>query len=211
MPQRHDFQISEEYVEKLFVHVLVDLWQRSHSQDHELRLYNQLNMARLVRQLLLDGTGLFNLANAYHKLPIRFFTVDYGTPEKNPDPIPDIYSNELIPDLNNYPPGAFHVPLRLDGYLAYSPMLLGGRSFTVREIIKYVANEFGGVHLSPYLKDEDDQLLARFNHFLQVGNDGVVLNCIQQIAISTLRALTPLNNAIQQKYGRLAANQRAGA
>jgi hypothetical protein len=205
MPQENDFQISEEYVEKLFVHVLVDLWQRTHSQDQEFRIYNQLNMARLIRQLLLDGTGLFNLANKYHKLPIRFFTVDYGDPPENLEQIPNIYGDGLIPDLNNYPPGAYHVLLKLDGYLAHSPMLLGGKSFTVREIVKYVANEFGGVHLSPYLKDEDDQLLARFNNFLQVGNDGVVLNCIQQIAVGTLRALAPLKTAIQKKYDALAA------
>ena len=61
MSPRHDDQISEEYVEKLFVHVLADLWHRTHSIDGEFRLYNQLNMARLIRQLLIDGTGLFNL------------------------------------------------------------------------------------------------------------------------------------------------------
>lgn len=204
MPKVHDFQISEEYVEKLFVHVLVDLWQRTNSKDEEFRLYNQLNMARLIRQLLIDGTGLFNLANQYHKLPIRFFSIDYGDPPDNQEPIPEIYGPELIPNLNDFPPGAFHVLLRLDGYLSSSPLLYSGKSFTVREIVKYVANEFGGVHLSPYLKEEDDQLLARFNQFLQVGNDGAVLSCIQQIAVGTLRALKPLKDAIQRKYDALA-------
>jgi len=140
MPKVHDFQISEEYVEKLFVHVLVDLWQRTHSKDEEFRLYNQLNMARLIRQLLIDGTGLFNLANQYHKLPIRFFSIDYGDPPDNQEPIPEIYGPELIPNLNDFPPGAFHVLLRLDGYLSSSPLLYSGKSFTVREIVKDYLN-----------------------------------------------------------------------
>lgn len=204
MSPRHDYQISEEYVEKLFVHVLADLWHRTHSIDGEFRLYNQLNMARLIRQLLIDGTGLFNLANQYHKLPIRFFSIDYGDRPENPEAIPEIYGPELIPNLSDFPPGAFHVLLRLDSYLSSSPLHYGGKSFTVREIVKYVANEFGGVHLSPYLKEEDDQLLARFNQFLQVGNDGAVLACIQSIAVGTLRALAPLKTAIQRKYDALA-------
>ena len=56
------------------------------------------------------------------------------------------------------------------------------------------------MHLSPYLKDEGSEVLARFNDFLNVSGDGVVLNRIDQIARNTLRALAPLMQAIQNKY-----------
>lgn len=202
MPQSSAFEVSPEYVEKLFAHVYNDLGQRSEARD-DFRIYHQLNMARLVRQLLVDGTGLFNLANRYHKLPIRFLLGEIGPVPADLEPIPSIYAS-LITDLNNFPPGYYIHPYKIDGFLASSQMVLAGRAFTVIEVVKYVANEFGGVHLSPYLKDEDDQLLARFNDTLKVGDDGVVLNRIDQVARITLRALAPLMKAIQEKYDAIA-------
>ena len=202
MPQPSVFEVSPEYVEKLFAHVYNDLGQRSEARD-DFRIYHQLNMARLVRQLLVDGTGLFNLANRYHKLPIRFLLGEIGPAPADLEPIPSIYAS-LIPDMNNFPPGYYIHPYKIDGFLASSQMVLAGRAFTVIEVVKYVANEFGGVHLSPYLKDEDDQLLARFNDTLKVGDDGVVLNRIDQVARITLRALAPLMKSIHEKYDAIA-------
>jgi hypothetical protein len=191
------FEVNPIYVEKLFIHLYCDLGQRSETKD-DFRLYHRLNMARLIRQLLIDGTGVFNLANRYHKLTIRFIIPKIGPKPDGLEPIPEIYAGQ-IPDLNNYPPGYYHHPFKLDGYMGYSPMTLSDRSFTVIEIVKYVANQFGGVHLAPYLKDEDDQLLARFNEKLKIGNEGVVLNRIDEIAKVTLHALAPLRHAIEGK------------
>lgn len=202
MPQPSPFEVSPEYVEKLFAHVYNDLGQRSEARD-DFRIYHQLNMARLVRQLLVDGTGLFDLANRYHKLPIRFLLGTIGPAPANLESIPSIYS-KLTPDINNFPPGYYIHPYKIGGFLASSPVILAGRTFKVVEIVKYVANNFGGVHLSPYLKEEDDQLLARFNDTLKVGSDGVVLNQIDQISRITLRALAPLMKAIQEKYDAIA-------
>jgi hypothetical protein len=91
-------------------------------------------------------------------------------------------------------------PGQAGGFLASSPLALAGRSFSVQEIVKYVANDFGGVHLSQYLEDKDDQLLARFNDCWKVDGDGIVLSCIDQIARTTLAALAPLVKVIEAKY-----------
>lgn len=191
-------QVSQEYVEKLFAHMYVELGQRTKARD-EFRLYHQLNMARLVRQLLIDGTPLLNLTNRYYKLPIRFIIGDIGPAPGGLEPIPGIYADD-VPDLNSFPPGYYLHPYKIGGFLASSQMMLAGQGFSVREIVKYVANHYGGVHLSPYLQDEDDQLLARFNDSVNVGGDGIVLNRIDQIARITLHALSPLMKAIQGKY-----------
>ncbi len=197
MSRSEAVQISQEYVEKLFVHIYVDLGQRTAARDG-FRLYHQLNMARLIRQLLIDGTGVFNLANRHHKIPIRFILGEIGPAPLDLEPIPIVYS-ENTPDINNFPPGFYLHPYKTDGFLSSSPMTLADRRFSVREIVRYTANEFGGVHLSPYLKDEGSQVLARFNDFLNVNGDGVLLNRIDQIARNTLRALAPLTQAIQDK------------
>ena len=202
MPKMNYPQASQEYVEKLFAHLYADLDQRIRANDDNFRMYNQLNIARLTRQLLIDEAGVFNQANKYHKLPIRFIVAQVGPAPTSLKGIQSIYSDSL-PDLNNFPPGHYLHPHNIDGYLAHSQIILADRNFSVREIIKYVANQFGGVHLSPYLKEEDDQLLARFNHVVRVGNDGIVLNCVNEIAQVTLRALRPLMKAIQDKYDAL--------
>lgn len=202
MPQA--VQVSQEYVEKLFAHMYFELGQRTEARDG-FRLYHQLNMARLVRQLLVDGTPLLNLVNRYYKLPIRFIVGDIGPAPVGLEPIPNVYAGNT-PDLNSFPPGYYLHPYKIDGFLASSQIVIAGQSFSVREIVKHVANHFGGVHLSPYLQNEDDQLLARFNDSLKVGDDGAVLNRIDQISYITLRALAPLVQEIQDKYDVLDEN-----
>ena len=198
MPQVTEFEVSQEYVEKLFVHVYFDLMQRLGSKD-DLRLYNQLNMARLVRQLLIDSSGLFNLANRHHKLQIRFFLGAIGPAPADIESVPTLYDSKFI-DLSNFPPGYYLHPHKIDGFLASSPMTLAGRVFIVKEIVKYVANSFGGVHLSPYLVDEDHQLLARFNETIIVNDSGVLLDQIDRISQITIAALEPLIQKIQIKH-----------
>jgi len=198
VPVENDLRLTQEYAEKLFVHAYVDLGQRSEIRD-DFRLYHQLNMARLLRQLLTGSTALLNCANRYHRLPIRFVVARLGPAPTGLGKIPAIYE-ESKPCLVDFPPGYFLHPFTLDGFLASSPLALAGRSFSVLEIVKYVANDFGGVHLSQYLEDKDDQLLARFNDHSKVAGDGMVLHCIDQISRTTLVALAPLVRAIEAKY-----------
>lgn len=75
-------------------------------------------------------------------------------------------------------------------------MVLADKRFSIRDVVNYVANQFGGMHLAPHLDDHDHQLLARFNDSLIVNGDGVVLHCIDQIANITLKALVPLMRTI---------------
>ncbi len=77
--------------------------------------------------------------------------------------------------------GYYLHPFKLDGFLASSPIALAERSFSALEIVKYIAKDFDGVHLSQYLEDKDGQLLARFNDCWKAYGDGIVLNCIDQI------------------------------
>lgn len=193
--------LSPEFVEKLFAHLYMDLGQRSEVND-DFRLYHQLNMARLIRQLLFDNTGVFNLANRYNNIQIRFIVPCLGPVPSSLHSIPNHYLHHL-PSLDNFPPNYYLHPYKLDGYMSSTVMILSDKSFTVKDVVQYVANQFGGVHLAPHLDKHDDQLLARFNDSLKVGSDGIVLNRINQIANITLKALAPLMESIQSKYDAL--------
>ena len=128
----------------------------------DFRLYHQLNMARLIHQLLADSTALLSVANRQHRLPIRFIVARLGPASTGPGKILVINADSKS-DLRDQPPGYYLHPFKLDGFLASSPEALAGKSMTVLEIVGYVANDFGGVHLPSHLKDKDVQLIARFN------------------------------------------------
>lgn len=159
MPVENDFCLTQKYAEKLFIHVYVDNSQRS-VMRYDFRPYHELNISRLVRQLLADSFSLHILANRYHRLPIGFIVVPLGPTTAGLGVIPTIYPTSK-PDLSDYPTGLLPHPLRLDGFLASSPVALAGKSLSVLEIVRYVANDFGSVHLSRYLRDEYNRLLAR--------------------------------------------------
>ena len=197
--------ISSEYVEKLFAHLYIDLGQRSELVDNH-RMYHQLNMARLLRQLLMDNSGVFNLANRTHRIKIRFIEAVIGPSPESLHSIPDYYVDRL-PKLESFPPNYYLHPYTLDGYLGSTAIILADKKFNVSDVVRYAANQFGGVHLAHRLDDYDDQLLARFNDSLMVNGDGVVLHRISQIASTTLRALAPLMQAIQSKYNDLEKSQ----
>lgn len=191
--------VTQQFVEKLFVHLYADLVQRSRASD-DFRLYHQLNMARLVRQLLLDGNvSLLDQVNRYHRLKIRFFTVDLENSYPADQATLDAYRG-LIPNLNNYPNGMHINARRRDAFLKYSPANLGGCQITVKDVIEYVANRFGGVHLSPRVSGKKDIALVKFSSWLHANGNTIVLHLLDRIAADTINALTPLVIAIEKKY-----------
>ena len=193
-------EVSQEYVEKLFAHIHADLGSRTEAKD-DFRFYNQLNMARLIRQLLVDGNHLFQQANRQHRLRIRFIRPRLGPAPADLEKIPSIYSLDDY-SVNDLPPDFYLHPLKINEFLSHSPITLAGQAISIIEIIKYVANQYGGVHLAPSLQGETNLLIARFDSIFRVagGGGGIVLAQIDQIARDTLIALGPLMKVIQEKY-----------
>ena len=67
-----------------------------------------------------------------------------------------------LPDL----PGDHHVHVYdRSGYLNKQIAVLGGRKLV--DVIKFLANSYGGVHLVPYLKEEDQRHFAEWNKRLK--------------------------------------------
>lgn len=82
-------------------------------------------------------------------------------------------------------------------------MFLADKRFSVRDVVDYVANQFGGVYVAPHLDNYDHQLLARFNDSLMAKGNGMVLHCIDQIANIILKVLAHLMRTIQSKCDAL--------
>ncbi|MDP3428530.1 MAG: hypothetical protein Q8S17_14300, partial [Humidesulfovibrio sp.] len=129
--------IDLRFAEKLFLHVLRDLAQRRTSTY----LYDRINCGRLLRQLLIDGDVLTLVANRRVRVPLFFTVRKYGEP-KRPIKIPEECLKYIIKDPGAY---AYLQPLKIDNYLDHSIANYGDNDISVRDLIKYVANNYGGV------------------------------------------------------------------
>lgn len=203
MADEPPIEINRDYLDKLFVHVYCDLGLRFEALregDQSFRLYNQLNMARLARQLLVDGTNLFNQVNRNYRLRLVGVKPGYGGPPDDLASLPEIY-NEPHPREARLLPGMYLEPVPISRWLELSSMNLGDNPIKHREVIKYVANEYGGVHIEPEIDRELSMVMARFQSRLRYGPDDPIMGCLTSICVEVLWSLRPLKIEIENRLG----------
>jgi len=195
------FEASQKYIDQVFAHLYADLGMRVDAlsqPNQDYRLYNQLNIARIIRQLIVDGTSVSQLANKPRRLPLVALVKEYGS-----DPGVDEKTIEHYPDWpveGSLPPGMYYKPVKIRRWLEASVMNLGGEELKRRVVIKYVANQYGGVHLEPELDDEVHKTMARFQTSLRVGRDDPVLAAVNDIARGVIWSLRPLWKRVNSDY-----------
>lgn len=131
----------------LFLETLRDIRGKSDSNNPRPE-YEAQQLGWLLRKLLMDGHPLIDLANRKHRLPIRFL-VDDGSPYQ--DMVlsmgPEFYSLvDAFDPQDSGVAGARVIEVDRDGLLARPILLLKSDWYSVRDIIKYVAEVEGAVH-----------------------------------------------------------------
>jgi hypothetical protein len=131
----------------LFLESLRDIRGKSDSNNPRPE-YEAQQLGWLLRKLLMDGHPLIDLANRKHRLPIRFL-VDDGSPYQDMvlsmgpvfyslvdafDPRDSAVANARVAEVDR------------EGLLARRILLLQGEWYSVKDIIKYVAQVEGAVH-----------------------------------------------------------------
>lgn len=184
--------LNQIFAEKLFLHVLKDLSDLRESKY----LYHRLNCGRLLRQLLVDGNILANIANRRVRLPIRFPVLEYGHPPADLEPLPEGMKPYVITSPG---PGAYIAPLKIDQYLSRQIANYGDEWISVKDVIKYVANSYGGVHLDPV--QADINTLHKLDHMVSANGEGAIFGILSSIIDTTLAALLPIRDALLAKFG----------
>lgn len=196
-PQR-DYAIHPDYIEQLFEWVYCDLgqrWKATRKRDASTP-YHCLNMARLLRHLLSDGSPpLAQLAARRHKFKLLFLTAQVGPAPASLRSIPPEFE-DAKPDLSASPPGYYVHAHNRDSYLKHRIGNLGDQWLTVLDVIEFLANSYGGVHLAPNLKEDDEKHFANWNNRLKVAGRGVMFERLDQIVPVVLRSLRPLRRVI---------------
>jgi hypothetical protein len=180
-------KLNQLFAEKLFLHVLNDLLERKDSNY----LYDRVNCARLLRQLLIDGDVLCQIANKRVRTQLLFTVIKYG---EKPDNLRELNEFQQKYVINNPGVGAYLHPLKLSKYLDHVVAVYVDQQLQVRDIIKYVANNYGGVHLDP--GDEDKQVLHVIDQNIVANNEGAIFGLLSSIINNSLSGLLPLKDIL---------------
>lgn len=126
--------MGRDYQEWLFLETLADLERKLDSSTP----YGLVRASGLLRQLLTDGGRLVHLVNREYRLRLEFVVPDGS------DPAP---FGPMVQWVDVSARAAQERTCDLDRFLAYKVLHFEKDAFSVKEIIRAVANKGGGVHL----------------------------------------------------------------
>lgn len=178
-------------VERLFVHTLHDLAERSESADE----YTLLMSAALLRKLLLDNHPLIDQVNRTYRLELRFRISDISPAEQlilDAKPFFWSIADGLDPDL---PLAYAPFEATRDQFLGRRVMWFQGSWIRVRDVIDHLANVEGGVHRGKPRYERQRVLRAAAEFFSHGGLPGAV-NQVRSIGRIAVRGLNPLRDAV---------------
>lgn len=175
--------------ETLFLRTLDDLREKVASADE----YEILKAAGLIRLLLIDGTPLVDKVNRSIRLKLEYEYVGprtgagAGVLSLSPDSLvvaDGLYPGTQIADGNI-------VKTNARKFLGELALVSGGIEHTVRYLVKFVANELGGVH---HGDPQPDTL-----HDLKMVLDRIpaVVYGVKAIASVVLDGLKPLEDGVR--------------
>lgn len=183
-------------VDRLFVHTLRDLSERSTATDE----YTVLMSAALLRKLFLDQDRLIDQANRAHRIKLHFRIGGVSPFERSiheRGPMFWVIEDALDPDC-----AIAHEPYdaTMDQFLKRQVMSFNGTLFTIRDVITQLANIEGAVHSGNAKNQKQQALQEAANFYGRAGLPGA-LSQIRLIGKIAVRGLTPLRNAVVASGG----------
>ena len=190
---------DKKYSEGLFLKRLDDLEKASKSKD----MYEILDLSRILRQLLLDGTPLIDQINREYKLKILFRITDCnpleGCGKGFPKPKVALAAVGLGLDPDTDSLNRKIIEIDKNAFLKRIILIRWGKEFTIRDIIKFEANAMGAIHLDKPNKEIEG--VADIGGLTVRIND-LRISSVQLVVISkvVLKALKPLLKEVQNHY-----------
>ncbi|MCW2165422.1 hypothetical protein B0I12_002577 [Microbacterium hydrothermale] len=155
--------------------------------------YDRLALSALVRRALIDGNPLANAARSRLRLPQPRFMFSAHA---------DFPSGKVEPGTNRRAHGSFSYSPTHPGeehtmkqFLAAPVGVMGGEPVTVRALVLYFANVYGGVHHgkpSGEIEEFFQQTLVSLD-FMRA----MMFDTLTRIAVATADALDPIARAVE--------------
>ena len=154
-----------------------------------------LDLAGLLRQLLMDKYSLMDTANASCVKPKFHVGVSrYAGNDQFADKTFWTILDGLDPEIRA--PDAPSAHLTRDAFLKHVVINDHGKSITIKDIIEHAANVSGGVHHDPRPKNSP---VSNVNRKVVVYGIPIDVYYIKGIAKVTLRALQPIIDDVQKR------------
>lgn len=173
----------------LFIATLDDLDARSEPGRNE---YDVLAIAALLRKLLLDSSRLLDLVNRERRIRIRYVANRRHPPT---DPPPIFWSVQDGLDPNTALARSQPEELALDQLLSVTIIRIEGVDLSVHDVVDYLANVGGAVHLGQP-RTPKQTALASIESTIKVGGYPPAVRSLLAVARVVSRALQPLRAAI---------------
>ncbi len=159
--------------------------------------YDLLHVAALLRKLLLDGTNLLDATNRSRRLKVRF-RANQRQPPDDPPPTSWSIQDGLDPDTAAPLRRNSVADLSRDQFLGVTIIVHQDVRLTVADVIRYVANVAGGVHLGTPTEPKE-MALASLSASIQVGGYSPELRSLIPVARVVSKGLQPLRASIQEE------------
>lgn len=150
-----------------------------------------LDLAAILRQLLLDDYPLIHKVNANHHLKLSFHV---GTFRNQPDENVMLQSLEDGLDPETRPSGSPSKHVDFDGFIKHQILFIKGTGHSVRDVIKLGSDVAGGVHQTQNPKDRQ-RLIAEYSVRIGIGGLPGAIRQLKAIARVALKGLRPLIEA----------------
>jgi hypothetical protein len=129
-------------------HVIGDIRDHFANADE----YHLIKMSGLIRQLLFDKNKLLMAAQKECGLKFRFYVSSRGYEQDPADASPWLVC-AIVGSLDSW--GDNEIEVSPDEYGLLRVLVAGGKGFTIKDIVKYVAHKRGGIHYDPKELEED--------------------------------------------------------
>jgi hypothetical protein len=191
LPANDAHEVEPVDADRLFVHTLRDLEQRTAATDE----YEVLLSAALLRKLLLDQQRLMDQVNRRYRLDLRFRISGVSPFEQQIwDSPPIFWALEDVLDPES-PLAYAPFDATRDQFLGRRIMRFSESWITIRDVIDQLANIEGAVHSGEPKKERHRVLQAAGKFYSRDGLPGVISQ-VRLIGRITLRGLSPLRDAV---------------
>jgi hypothetical protein len=177
--------------EELLIHTLDDLSLRINSNDE----YEVLLASTLIRKIFLDDHPLIDQVNKKYKIKFEFEFVEITPPIISGFPITDFWSVIESLDPSLAPTNAEIIRTNRDKFFASIIGIADKHQYTIKDIIKFVANVMGGVHLGAP-KNNVEEALNKLRDFSYFSELSIPLQQIRSISRIIIKALRPIKYKI---------------
>lgn len=186
--QSEDFMTlgpSPNAAEWFFLETMKDLEERLKAGNE----YATIRAAGLIRQLLLDKVPLIDAANRETKIKVHF-RVPEQPPQSVDRPILAWMPLKVSEKMES---------VSRDQFLSRVVLMFQGHDFTVKDVIRAVANLRGGVHIDNPRNIQEASITALNSFFTIVGSGGSVVSTIKGIGVVVLDGTVGLVEAIKKR------------